>query len=293
MSLLLMLWLSVVPQGVILIKGATPGASDSSTPLPEQGSVSAGRYRNAYFGLSYPIPAGWNEQPAGPPPSDGGSYVLSQFALIDSGQQRVKANVLLSAQDLFFGALPAASAKEFLGAMRGTLPPQYEIESSPSEVTIAGQTFHRFGYRAPRSGLHWRVLSTDTRCHALTFTFTGTDTAILDAAERAMSNLSLAHAAPACVNDYARADNIVEKTDPQFDTHHFNTIPVRIIVDVSGRVTHIHLLSAFPEQSQAILAAVRTWRFKPYRVNGKAVTIETGVVFGTPLMVRGMREQSH
>ena len=75
MSLLLVLLLStvtVVPKNVILVKGAMPGASDSSTPVPEVGTVSAGRYRNAYFGLSYPIPAGWKEQPAGPQPSDSG-----------------------------------------------------------------------------------------------------------------------------------------------------------------------------------------------------------------------------
>src|SRR5215212_4666239 len=89
----------VVPKGVILVKGATPGTSDRATPLPEQGRVAGGLYRNAYFGLSYPIPAGWSEQPAGPAPSDGGSYVLTQFAI-------PRANVLLSAQDLFFSPVP-------------------------------------------------------------------------------------------------------------------------------------------------------------------------------------------
>src|SRR5436853_3311876 len=97
MPLLLMLWLSVVPNGVILVKGATPSASDASTPLPEQGVVAKGNYRNAYFGLSYPIPAGWSEQPAGPPPSDGGAYTLTAFTA-------AHANLLVSAQDLFFRA---------------------------------------------------------------------------------------------------------------------------------------------------------------------------------------------
>ena len=58
--------------------------------------------------------------------------------------------------------------------------------------------------------------------------------------------------------------------------------PVVSLVDTNGRVKHVHLLSAFPEQSQAILAALRTWRFKPYRLNGKAVAVETGLVFGVP-----------
>jgi hypothetical protein len=54
-------------------------------------------------------------------------------------------------------------------------------------VTIAGRTFHRITHSSPRSGLHWRILSTDVRCHTLTFTFTGTDVAALDAAERALA----------------------------------------------------------------------------------------------------------
>ena len=73
MSLLFMLLLSVIPPNAILLKGATSSASDAVTPVPEQGNVAAGRYRNAYFNLSYPIPAGWTEQPAGPPPSETGS----------------------------------------------------------------------------------------------------------------------------------------------------------------------------------------------------------------------------
>src|SRR3954471_6030441 len=120
MSLLLILWLStvtVVPKNVILVKGATPGASDSTTPVPENGRGSAGRYRNAYFGLSYPIPAGWKEQPAGPPPSDGGAYVLTHFALY-ADQQRVRAHVLVTAQDLFFSPADATGAKDVLASIR-------------------------------------------------------------------------------------------------------------------------------------------------------------------------------
>lgn len=272
MPLLLMLWLTVVPKNVILVKGATPSASDASTPLPEQGAVARGRYRNAYFGLSYPIPAGWSQQPAGPPPSDSGSYVLAQFAV-------ERANVLVSAQDLFFALRPLAGARELVTAMRRDLEPHFKSDGEPAVVTIAGRAFHRFAYRAPRSGLQWRVLATDARCHALTFTFSGTDAAALDAAERAMSDVSVAPPGFPCLAGYAQ---VVEKTEPVFPTNRFNTIPVRVIVGPNGRVQHVHLLSAFPEQSQAILAALRSWRFKPYRVGGRAVAVETGLVFGMP-----------
>jgi hypothetical protein len=287
MPLLLMLWLStvtVVPKNVILVKGATPAASDASTPVPEVGTASSGRYRNAYFGLSYPIPAGWKEQPAGPPPSDSGVYVLAHFALYDADQQRLRAHVLVTAQDLFFDAAGAVAAKDVLASIRHDLPPRYEFDEGPTEVTIAGRNFHRLAYTAPRTGLRWRILSTDIRCHALTFTFTGTDAAAMDAAERSLNTITLASAAPPCLNDYASADNIIQKTDPLFSTHRFNTIPVRVLIDATGRVKHIHLLSAFSDQSQPIIAALRTWRFKPYRVNGKATAIETGMVFGLPRM---------
>lgn len=275
MSLLLALLLTVVPHNVILVKGATPSASDASTPLPEQGKVTDGRYRNAYFGLTYPIPAGWSEQPAGPPPSDGGGYVLAQFAM-------PKANVLVTAQDLFFSIRPTAGAGELVATMSRSLGPLYELEGDSTAVAIGGRTFHRLAYRAPVAGLHWRILATDVRCHALAFTFTGTDVAALDQAEKAMSGVTIGNDAPRCVNDYARAENLVTRSEPLLGAHRFNTIPVRVVVGKDGRVKHVHLLSAFPEQSLGILNALRDWRFKPYRVDGKAVTVETGLTFGPP-----------
>ena len=278
MHLLLMLWLSA-----IAVKGAVPSASDSTTPVPEEGLIGGGRYRNAYFGLTYPIPAGWTEQPAGPPPSDAGGYVLTQFATLDG--ERVKAHVVVMAQDLFFVPFEAANAKEVAAKMRGAVPERYEFEKGPDQVTIGGRLFHRIAYKAPRTGLQWRVFTTDTRCHALTFTFTGTDTAALDEAEKALASLSLGGEAPACVNDYAR-DHVVHEITPPFPQR-YNTIPVRVIIDAEGKVRHVHVLSAFPEQSHAILTALREWRFKPYVVDGKAVEVETGLVFGLPrLMAR-------
>ena len=278
MSLLLLLLLSVAPPKEIPIQGATPSASDAVTPVPEQGRVAAGRYRNAYFNLSYPIPAGWTEQPAGPPPSEAGTYTLAQFALIDS-DQRLRAHVMITVQDFFFSLIDMAGAKELVATIRRGLEPVYQLEREPDQVTIAGRTFHRLSYRAPRSGLRWRILSTDARCHALTFTITGADDAALDAAEQAMRGVSLGGKAPLCQSGY---DEIVEKTEPRF-TNRYNTIPVRVIIDTRGRVKHAHLLSAYPEQSKAILDALRNWRFKPYRVGGKAVEVETGIVFGMPL----------
>ncbi|MEA2488725.1 MAG: Gram-negative bacterial TonB protein C-terminal [Acidobacteriota bacterium] len=284
LPLLLVLWLSAdtaVPKNVILVPGATPSASDASTPVPEAGRIGDGQYRNPYFGLTYPIPAGWTEQPAGPPPSDAGGYVLTQFASMDG--ERVKAHGLLTAQDFFFAPFEAAGAKDLAAKTRAQIPERYKFDKGPDQVTIAGRTFYRLAYTAPRSGLHWRIFTTDARCHALTFTFTGTDIPALDAAEKALGKLALGSGAPVCVSDYAR-DHVVARITPTF-AQRYNTIPVRVIVDTEGKVKHVHLLSAFPEQSQPILTALREWRFEPYVVDGKAVEVETGLVFGLPRQV--------
>jgi outer membrane biosynthesis protein TonB len=57
------------------------------------------------------------------------------------------------------------------------------------------------------------------------------------------------------------------------------SIPVRIIVDTEGGVKHVHVIRATDEQRRSIADAVLQWKFKPYRLNGRAVEIETGLVF--------------
>ena len=54
----------------LLVKGAWPSASDATTPLPENGMIADEVYENRYFGLKYALAPGWNQQVAGPPPSD-------------------------------------------------------------------------------------------------------------------------------------------------------------------------------------------------------------------------------
>src|SRR5580692_7921588 len=79
-------WQPAQAQGappVILAKGAWSSASDSMTPLPEGGSIVDNVYTSKYFGLSYPLPADWFQPFQGPPPSDGGRYVLAHIRPAD------------------------------------------------------------------------------------------------------------------------------------------------------------------------------------------------------------------
>ena len=56
--------------------------------------------------------------------------------------------------------------------------------------------------------------------------------------------------------------------------------PCGIIIDKEGKIKHIHFLSAVPDQAKVITDALGQWRFKPYRQNGRAVEVETGLMFG-------------
>jgi hypothetical protein len=161
------------------------------------------------------------------------------------------------------------------------LQADYRVERPPTSITLAKRDFVALSYGSTVSGLHWSVFATQIRCHVVEFIFTSTDTHLLETLSRGLDALkSGSDDAPVCVGNYATAENIVERVDPVFAEHRYNAIPVRVIIDREGKVKHIHYLSAFPSQAQAITTAVSQWRFKPYLRNGRPVEIETGILFG-------------
>ncbi len=269
----------VVPRNTILVKGAAPSASDTTTPVPEGAIVRGGRLESPYFGFSYRIPSGWTEEVKGPPPSDSGNYVLA--LLVPAAKSAVRGSVLIQAQDLFFTAAPATNAMQIVTYVRDHLLPSHQVERAPAEVKIGDRTFVRFDYGAPDVGLHWHIAATDIRCHTVQFVFSGPDPEALDRMIAGLSQLDAgARAAPLCVAGYAVPANIVKRVAPAFTTRRFNAIPTRLVIDKEGRVKHVHVISAFPEQSAALIEALKQWRFKPYLKDGKAVEIETGAMFG-------------
>ena len=82
------------------------------------------------------------------------------------------------------------------------------------------------------------------------------------------------------IKDYANDQSVISWVSPVFTEHRYNPVPVRIIIDKGGKVKHIHFLSAFSDQAKAISDALGQWRFKPYQRQGRAVEVETGIMFG-------------
>lgn len=265
-----------LPTNTILIKGAEPSASDNKTALPEDGRYEKGRYVNPYFGLAYPIPPSWGEAFQGPPPSDSGQYVLAQLKRREGDGS--KATISITAQDEFFSLVPARTALETVQFARDHLPADYKIERPPAELEIAGRPFVRFDYVSPVAGLHWTTLATESRCHVVKFVFISRDTKLIDEFVSGMRETKFADDGPLCVPDYAPA--AVYKVDPVITDRRFNSIPARIVIGKDGRVEHVHVISAFPDQAAVIKDAVLQWRFRPYLQNGQPVRVETGVLFG-------------
>lgn len=279
-----------VPAGVILVKGAWSSASDSVTPVPEGGSVVGNVFRDQYFGLRYSLPKDWIEKYKGPPPSDSGRYVLLQLRPADTFKGPARGSILITAQDMFFTPLPAENALELVKHETNHLQADYKLELPPTETKVSGQSVVFFAYWSPVAELHWYVLATEIRCHEVEMIVTSRDTKLLENLVLQANQMELPAEAspiggtgggdiPVCIKDYAD-EHVLTRVDPIFSEHAFNPVPVRIIIDKSGGVKHIHFLSAFPGQSKAITDALKQWKFKPYLQEGKPVEVETGIMFG-------------
>lgn len=287
-----------VPAGVILVKGAWSSASDSVTPVPEAGSITNNIFSDQYFGMTYALPPYWTEKHKGPPPSDSGRYVLAQITPANTYRGPSRGSILITAQDMFFTQLPAANALELINYTKDNLQSDYKVELQPTATKIADRPFTFFAYWSPVAELHWYVVATQIRCHTVEFVLTSRDTKLLENLIMDMNKMKLPEepsstagtgggALPVCMKDYARGENVVERVDPVFTEHRFNPVPVRIIIDKQGKVKHIHFLSAFPEQAKAITDALQQWKFRPYRLNGQPVEVETGIMFGrAPVTVK-------
>jgi hypothetical protein len=255
---------------------------------PELGSVVGGVYTNAYFGLSLPLPPGWTEGLAGPPPSDHGLYVLKAI----DGTKADRATMLIIAQDQFFSAKPFANVAEAAADFRDMMAgiPDLSIDPRPAEITVGGQSFLRLDYHA--GGLYRVWLATELRCHVVSFNITGTDQPTVDRIADYLHAMSLAQpkvqtggisdaerTTPVCIKDYVTAQTTVHRVAPVLVDPIGLTVPVRIIIGADGKVQRTHVISATPAQRRAIEEALMDWEFMPFELMGQPTEVETGLAF--------------
>jgi hypothetical protein len=257
------------------------GAAMPALPVPEDGTVVEGAYRSEYFGLTYPLPRGWMAGASGPAPSPSADYVLGTF--VPEGE--LTANILITAQDLFFAAEPtkdaAAMADDFRRSMSEIAG--MTIDREPSQLRIAGRAVHRVDFSGV--GLHRAMFVFEIRCHLLRFNLTARDPEMLASLARSLDDLSFAgtpdaaSSGPVCLKGYSGAETLLQKVAPLPVGPAFTPIPVRIIIAADGGVKQVHVIRATPDQRRSIEDALRQWKFRPYVVDGRAAEVETGLLF--------------
>jgi hypothetical protein len=257
------------------------GGASMPPANPEDGQVVDGAYTNEYFKIVYPLPSGWSKGRDGPAPSYSGYYVLT--ALTGGGDQA--GTMLIAAQDRFFAITPSESAAEMVDQFHHRLSEvdDMTIDHDPFDVTIAGRRFTRLEFSGV--GLFRAMLVTEIRCHFVSFNLTTGNPEELVGLVLSLGDLSLgeipdpSYAMPVCVKDYATAEHLLSRVEPNPAGPKFTSIPVRIIIGVNGRIKHIHVIRGSAEQRESITAALTQWQFRPFSMNGRTVEVETGVTF--------------
>lgn len=256
---------------------AWPQDAAAAMPDPDDGRLEGDVYVSRYFGMSYPLLPGWGPDLPGPDPSHRGYYVLASFAAAEE-----RAMMLITAQDTFFAPAPlrdGAAAARTIGDATAAIEGQ-RIDLPPSPVTIAGRPFQRVDYSG--FGLWRSTLVTAIRCHLVSFNVTA---ASADLRAKAVSSLDRLGRLdpppggdPACQPDGALPDRIVTRIDPAASGPYSPPIPVRLVIDTRGAVTHVHVIRATAGQRAAITAALQGWRLQPPALDGEVTALETGVL---------------
>ena len=88
------------------------------------------------------------------------------------------------------------------------------------------------------------------------------------------------HPAPLRMSEGVMEAALIYKVQPLYPAiapamHLSGTVRLRAIIAADGSVRHIDVLSGNPLLAQSAVAAVREWRYRPTRLNGEAVEVET------------------
>jgi hypothetical protein len=260
--------------------GAALSLRGTALPNPEDGKIAGGSYTSDYFSLAYQLPQGWTAGEAGPDPSASGYYVLAELL----PQSEANGVILIAAQDKFFGSNTRGSAADIARDFQRSVSniASMTIDRELTEMKVADHVLYRVDYSGV--GLYRAAISTESRCHIVSFNVTTRDPTLLATLVHSLDSLSFAAggntaSSPPCVQDYAVGDNVLHKVTPASVGPKFTAIPVRIIVGTDGSVKHVHVIRATTEQRRSIEEALYQWKLKPYEINGRSVPVETGLVF--------------
>jgi hypothetical protein len=267
-----------------------PSSSLSPVPEPEDGQISNDVYVSDYFQLRFPLLAGFVEDMKGAVPSNAGHYSLVAIrGPATPGDKNSYAYI--EAEDMFFSHYPIRGLADFAQRRENQVVNSlYEIDNPSRPIQLRGHQWMRLDYNG--SGIYRTSFFTIIRCHAVTIDFSSPFPKVLRRLDDSMANLSLSGTgdlasggafAPVCIKGYASNDTVLHQVTPVMVGVHGTRVPARFVIDTNGKVKHIHVINAMPDQARSVEEALSQWVFKPYVLNGQAVEVETGLLFTFPL----------
>ncbi len=89
-----------------------------------------------------------------------------------------------------------------------------------------------------------------------------------------------AHPAPLHMSEGVMEASLIHKVQPAYPAiaraiHLAGTVRLRAIIAADGSIRQVDVISGNPLLAQSAIAAVREWRYRPTRLNGEAVEVET------------------
>jgi TonB family protein len=309
-------WFLFLVCGVLAqaIASAQESSTGSSNALwYEHGQIANNSYINECFGLSIPIPDGWQSNGVGPDAMARHlpNGVLSLLTL----RGPIGNTISLSARD------PKGSVTSIEEYVSGLV--HAEVDGDPEHrellyevvpVDYGGRHFSRADYKQSSNGAqtYEAFVFTKFRGYYIGATFIARSVAGLEESAKPLQNISFREdtANPKCVmkgeplvikmerspgpatagipgrvrvSQGVARNLLIKKVDPLYpeDARHDHIqgqVVLQVIIDKNGDIESVMLVSGHPALAPAAIEAVKQWKYKPYLLNSQPVQVETQVV---------------
>ncbi|MGA7684480.1 MAG: energy transducer TonB [Terriglobales bacterium] len=308
---------AVVTAMSVMPELATAQALDNPPPPPlnfENGVIANGFYSNVCFGLSLPIPSGWevNAVTASGKAKRRSDKSLVLLFLSQSGNSAGK--IILSAS---LASDQNSSAQNFVSSAvhrQISASADRQLIKDVAGVDFGGQHFYRSDYKGALSDkvpLYFAYIYTRFRGYYIGETIGSASPQGLDEAANSLQAISFQQdqADPNCVMapDDASASPpmpqrvrvsqgvsqglLIKKVTPIYPEYaRQNRIQGQVILQAeiskSGDIDHLQLITGDPELAPAAMEAVKQWKYKPYLLQGQPVNVETQIIVNFTLLER-------
>jgi TonB family protein len=285
-----------------------PSIGPASRGVYEYGSIVDQTYSNECFGFSLPIPSGWQILVGG----DGkGLHIAGQLALLILEQQHKEgaygSRIALAVPEV---AASSPTPEQFVSnVVHGQVnsdKEHRELLRDAYAVEYGGKHFYRANSKQTKDGqtLYFALVYTKFREHYLGETVVANSPDALDQAVSSLQSLSffedtpnpncsmqgasgqspaLAGAQRVRVSEKVSQGLLVKKVPPEYpelarQARVQGAVVLRAVIGKNGDIEDLSLVSGHPMLAPAALKAVREWKYKPYTLNGEAVTVETEIL---------------